>query len=88
MITLVSRPTVLLRIPANRTLLIGVGCPVSGILCCKFVGASLFMGYSFRDDLNKKEIHCLKSQTFMLFDRNFEGKHDASFSVPHYSIAK
>ena len=24
----------------------------------------------------------------MLFDRNFEGKHDASFSVPHYSIAK
>ena len=40
--------------PANTTLLMGVGCCVSCILCCKFVIAALVTGYSFRDVLAKQ----------------------------------
>ena len=40
--------------PANTTLLMGVGCCVSCILCCKFVIAALLTGYSFRDVLAKQ----------------------------------
>ena len=46
---------------------------MSGILCCKFVGASLFIGYSFQDDLCKTNTVIVNSQTSREFPFNLSG---------------
>jgi len=40
---------------------------VSGILCCKFVGASLFIGYSFQDDPALEEVVVFFKETADVF---------------------